>query len=56
MNPENGKVIKAAFENAGLPVDYTFIAEEGHGYREDANRFMLYKKFDEFMKTNMPVK
>ena len=56
VNPENGKVIKAAFENAGLPVDYTFIAEEGHGYREDANRFMLYKKFDEFMKTNMPVK
>ena len=56
VNPENGKVIKAAFEKAGLPVDYTFIAEEGHGYREDKNVFMIYKKFDEFMKTNLPVK
>ena len=52
----NGNEIKKAFEKAGLPVDYTFVVEEGHGYQEDKNRFMLYKKFDEFMKKNMPVK
>ncbi len=52
---ENGKVIKSAFEKAGLPVDYTFVAEEGHGYFEPKNVFMLYNKFEKFMKTNMPV-
>jgi dipeptidyl aminopeptidase/acylaminoacyl peptidase len=56
VNPENGRVIKSAFEKAGLPVDYTFVADEAHGYREDKNRFMLYNKFDQFMKTNLPTK
>ncbi len=51
----NGEAIKKAFERAGLPVDYTFVAEEGHGYREDANVFMFYKKFDAFMKLHLPA-
>lgn len=51
----NGDAIKKAFEKAGLPVDYTFVAEEGHGYQQDKNQFMIYKKFDEFMKKNMPI-
>ena len=52
----NGDFIKKAFERAGLPVDYTFVAEEGHGYREDANVFMFYSKFDAFMKRHLPTK
>ena len=52
----NGNEIKKAFEKAGLPVDYTFVAEEGHGYQQDNNRFMIYKKFDEFMKKSLPAK
>ena len=51
----NGDVIKKAFERAGLPVDYTFVADEGHGYREDANVFMFYGKFDAFMKRHLPT-
>ena len=52
----NGAAVKKAFERAGLPVDYTFVAEEGHGYREDANVFMFYSKFDAFMKRHLPTK
>ncbi len=52
----NGNEIKKAFEKAGLPVDYTYVAEEGHGYQQDNNRFMIYKKFDEFMKKSLPAK
>ena len=33
----NGEAVKKAFERTGLPVDYTFVPDEGHGYREDAN-------------------
>ena len=56
VNPENGRVIKSAFEKAGLPVDYTFVADEAHGYRDEKNVFMLYNKFDQFMKANLPTK
>ena len=52
----NGDAVKKAFERAGLPVDYTFVAEEGHGYREDANVFMFYNKFDAFMRRHLPTK
>ena len=52
----NGDAVKKAFERAGLTVDYTFVSEEGHGYREDANVFMFYKKFDAFMKRHVSTK
>ena len=52
----NGEAVKKAFERAGLPVDYTFVPDEGHGYREDANVFMFYNKFDAFIKRNLPTK
>lgn len=56
VDPSNGNAIRKAFEKAGLPVDYTFVNEEGHGYREDKNVFMIYNKFDAFMKKNTPGK
>ena len=52
----NGEAVKKAFERAGQTVDYTFVAEEGHGYREDANVFKFYNKFDAFMKRYLPTK
>ena len=52
----NGEAVKKAFERAGLPVDYTFVPDEGHGYREDANVFMFYNKFDAFIKRNLTTK
>jgi dipeptidyl aminopeptidase/acylaminoacyl peptidase len=52
----NGNAIRRAFEKAGLTVDYTFVDEEGHGYREDKNVFMIYNKFDQFIKKNTPKK
>lgn len=56
VDPSNGDAIRKAFEKAGLPVDYTFVSEEGHGYREDKNVFMIYNKLDSFMKKNTPSK
>ena len=53
LSPE---AVKKAFERAGQTVDYTFVAEEGHGYREDANVFKFYNKFDAFMKRYLPTK
>lgn len=52
----NGIAIRKAFEKSGLPIDYTFVAEEAHGYREDKNVFMFYNKFDKFIKQNTPSK
>ena len=56
VDPANGDAIRKAFDRAGWPVDYTFVADEGHGYREDANVFMFYKKFDAFIKRIIPPK
>jgi dipeptidyl aminopeptidase/acylaminoacyl peptidase len=56
VDPANGEAIKAAFEKAGKPVDYTFVPEEAHGYRLDKNVFMFYNKFDKFIKANTPAK
>lgn len=50
----NGHAIKSAFEKSGKPLDYIFVAEEAHGYREDNNVFMFYGRFDEFIKKNTP--
>ncbi len=50
----NGRAIKSAFEKAGLPVNYIFVQEEAHGYREDKNVFMFYKGFEQFAKKNTP--
>ena len=52
----NGEAVKKAFERAGLPVDYTFVPDEGHRYREDANVFMFCNKFDAFIKRNLTIK
>ena len=54
VNIANGIEIRNAFEKAGKPVDYIFVAEEAHGYREDKNVFMFYNRFDEFIKKNTP--
>ena len=52
----NGEAAKKAFEHAKLPVDYSFVPKEGRGYREDANVFMFYNKFDALMKRHLPTK
>ena len=52
----NGEAVKKAFERAGLPIDHTFVPDEGHRYREDANVFLFYNKFDAFIKRNLTTK
>ena len=52
----NGEAVKKAFERSGLAFDYTFVPDEGHRYREDANVFMFYNKFDAFSKRNLTTK
>ncbi len=56
VNIENGNVIKRAFEKAGKEVDYMYVAEEAHGYREDKNVFAFYNKMDSFLKKNLPAR
>jgi dipeptidyl aminopeptidase/acylaminoacyl peptidase len=51
---ENGRVIKSAFERAGKPFEWMFVADEAHGYRVDENVFEFYKRFDEFAKKYTP--
>ena len=52
----SGEAVKRVFERAGHTVDYTLVEDEVHGYREDANVFMSYNKFDAFMKRHLPTK
>ena len=51
---ENGRVIRAAFDKAGKPQEWMFVADEAHGYRLDKNVFEYYNRFDEFMKKHTP--
>lgn len=52
---ENGRVIRAAFDKAGKPQEWMYVADEAHGYRLDKNVFEYYNRFDAFMKKNMPA-
>jgi dipeptidyl aminopeptidase/acylaminoacyl peptidase len=51
---ENGRVIRAAFDKAGKPQEWMFVADEAHGYRLDKNVIEYYTRFEAFMKKNMP--
>ena len=52
---ENGRVIRSAFDKAGKPQEWMYVADEAHGYRLDKNVFEYYNRFDAFMKKNMPA-
>ncbi len=51
----NGRTIRSAFDNAKKPYEWMFVADEAHGYRQDENVFVFYKRFDAFMKKNTPA-
>ena len=51
---ENGRVIRSAFDKAGKPQEWMFVANEAHGYRLDPNVFEYYNRFDAFMKKYTP--
>jgi dipeptidyl aminopeptidase/acylaminoacyl peptidase len=50
----NGRAIRSAFDKAGKPYEWMFVADEAHGYRQDANVFEFYKRFDAFIKMHTP--
>jgi len=50
----NGKTIRSAFDKAAKPYEWMFVGDEAHGYRQDANIFEFYKRFDTFIKQNTP--
>ena len=52
---ENGRVIRSAFDKAGKPQEWMFVANEAHGYRLDQNVFEYYNRFDAFMKKYTPA-
>jgi dipeptidyl aminopeptidase/acylaminoacyl peptidase len=52
--PENGNVIRSAFERAKKPFEWMFVADEAHGYRQDVNVFEFYRHFEKFMLANTP--
>jgi len=51
----NGRTIKSAFDKANKPFEWMFVSDEAHGYRQDANVFEFYNRFDKFMKANTPA-
>jgi dipeptidyl aminopeptidase/acylaminoacyl peptidase len=46
----NGQAIKAAFEKAGKPFEWMFVADEGHGYRQDAHVLEFYGRVEAFIR------
>jgi dipeptidyl aminopeptidase/acylaminoacyl peptidase len=52
----NGNTIKSAFDKAGKPYEWMFVADEFHGYVMDKNVFDYYNRFDKFMKRHLPLK
>lgn len=46
----NGQVIKAAFEKAGKPFEWMFVADEGHGYRKDEHVLEFYGRVEAFVR------
>lgn len=51
---ENGRVIRAAFDKAGKPQEWMFVADEAHGYRLDKNVLEFYNRFDAFIRKHTP--
>ena len=45
----NGRVIKVAFERAGKPFEWMFVADEAHGYRQDKNVLDFYSRVEAFI-------
>ena len=45
----NGRLIRAAFDKAGKPYEWMFVADEAHGYHQDKNVFEFYRRFEKFM-------
>ena len=45
----NGRAIKAAFEKAGKPFEWMFVADEAHGYRQDKNVLEFYGRMEAFL-------
>jgi dipeptidyl aminopeptidase/acylaminoacyl peptidase len=46
----NGQLIKAAFEKAGKPFEWMFVADEGHGYRQDVHVLEFYGRLEAFVR------
>ena len=51
----NGRAIRAAFDKAGKPYEWMFVADEAHGYREMPNVVAFYTRFETFIKANTPA-
>jgi dipeptidyl aminopeptidase/acylaminoacyl peptidase len=45
----NGRLIHSAFDRAGKPYEWMFVADEAHGYHQDKNVFEFYRRFERFM-------
>lgn len=50
----NGRDIRAAFDKAGKPYEWMFIAEEAHGYRQPQNVKEYYTRMEAFIRKHTP--
>lgn len=50
----NGNAIKSAFDKAGKPYEWMFVADEHHGFYQDKNVIEFYTRFERFMLAHTP--
>lgn len=51
----NGREIKSAFDKAGKPYEWMFVADEAHGYRQPPNVKAFYTRFEAFIRQHTPA-
>lgn len=51
----NGREIRSAFDKAGKPYEWMFIADEAHGYRQPQNVRDFYTRMETFIRKHTPA-
>jgi len=53
VNIEQGKQLAQALRKTGKRFEMIIEEHEGHGFRNETNRFNLFRKIEQFLKTNL---
>ncbi len=52
---EHATLLRDALREAGKPVEYLGVHNEGHGFRDAANRVELYTRIEKFLAQHLPA-
>ena len=53
VNVEESNQMVDAMKTRGVDVEYMVEAEEGHGFRNEENRFKFYRAVEKFLKAHL---